>query len=50
MGGAEIHRIPGTHNSITGMNDTPIEEAPMQALAKQLRVCIDDAVRNGGGS
>jgi hypothetical protein len=40
-GRVEIHAIPGTHDSITGMNDTQIEAAHMQALAEQLRACID---------
>jgi len=44
--GAEVHQIPGTHDTVTGMNDTPIEEAHMQVLAEQLRACIDDAQVN----
>jgi amino acid adenylation domain-containing protein len=42
-GGAEVHEIPGSHDSITGANGTKIEEAHMQALAEQLRACIDQA-------
>jgi acyl-CoA synthetase (AMP-forming)/AMP-acid ligase II/thioesterase domain-containing protein/acyl carrier protein len=40
----EIHAIPGTHNSVTGMNDAQVEEAHMQALAEQLRASIDDVL------
>jgi acyl-CoA synthetase (AMP-forming)/AMP-acid ligase II/acyl carrier protein len=40
---AEVHEIPGDHDTITGLNDTPIEEAHMQALAQRLKVCIDHA-------
>jgi thioesterase domain-containing protein len=40
-GRVEIHAIPGTHDSVTGLNDTQIEAAHMQALAEQLRACID---------
>lgn len=43
-GGAEVYEIPGSHDIITGNNDTRIEEAHMQVLAKQLRACIDDAL------
>jgi acyl-CoA synthetase (AMP-forming)/AMP-acid ligase II/thioesterase domain-containing protein len=43
-GRVEIHAIPGTHNSVTGMNDTQIEEAHMQALAVQLRASIEDVL------
>ena len=34
--GAGIHEIPGTHNTITGLNGTPIEETHFQGLAKEL--------------
>ncbi len=44
VGGAQIHEIPGTHNTITGNNNTKIEEAHMRALAEQLRACIDNAL------
>jgi len=36
LNGAEIHEIPGTHNTITGLNGTPIEEAHMRGLAEKL--------------
>jgi hypothetical protein len=36
-----VQVVTGTHDSITGMNDTQIEEAHMQALAEQLRASID---------
>jgi aspartate racemase len=42
-GVAEIHEIPGNHDTITGQNDTPIEEAHMKALAQRLKVCINRA-------
>lgn len=40
LGGAQIHKIPGTHDTITGSNGTSIREAHIQALAEQLRTCI----------
>jgi thioesterase domain-containing protein len=40
-GGLELQAIPGNHDTITGNNDTPIEEAHMQALAEKLRPCIE---------
>jgi thioesterase domain-containing protein len=39
-GGAELHELPGNHNTITGNNDTNIEEAHMQALAEALNACL----------
>jgi len=45
LGGAEVREIPGTHNTITGFNATRIVEAHMQALAEQLKVCIENALR-----
>ncbi|MEM7347961.1 MAG: thioesterase domain-containing protein, partial [Chloroflexota bacterium] len=39
--GSTIHRITGTHDSITGNNDTPIDEADMKVLAEKLMICID---------
>jgi thioesterase domain-containing protein len=35
QGGTEVHQIPGTHNTITGAEDTPIESNPMKILADQ---------------
>jgi acyl-CoA synthetase (AMP-forming)/AMP-acid ligase II/thioesterase domain-containing protein/acyl carrier protein len=46
LGGAEVLEIPGTHDTITGNNDTIIEEAPMKVLAEKLRICIDKALSN----
>lgn len=43
-GGAEVHVIPGSHNQITGSDGTDVEEACMQALAEQLKACIDRAL------
>jgi thioesterase domain-containing protein len=34
--GCELHEIPGTHDTITGNNDTNIEAAHMKALAEAL--------------
>ncbi|MFN8459768.1 MAG: amino acid adenylation domain-containing protein [Anaerolineae bacterium] len=45
--GAEIHIIPGNHDAITGDNNTKVNEAFMQVLAEQLRVCIDEAITQG---
>jgi amino acid adenylation domain-containing protein len=39
-GGAEIHKLPGSHDSIVGDN-VEISEASMKNLAQQLTVCID---------
>lgn len=38
---AYIHQIPGNHNTITGNNDTEIEESHMRGLAKALANCIN---------
>jgi thioesterase domain-containing protein len=40
LAGAQIHEIPGDHNSITGMHETPVDAACMQVLAEQLRFLI----------
>jgi amino acid adenylation domain-containing protein len=40
-GGIDLQVIPGSHDTITGTNDTRIEEAHMQVLAAKLRICID---------
>jgi surfactin family lipopeptide synthetase A len=42
--GVEIHEIPGTHNTITGLDDTPIDENHMQALAEKLKACTNKAL------
>jgi hypothetical protein len=42
-GGAETHRLPGTHASITGDN-VEISEASMAILARQLTACIAAAL------
>jgi aspartate racemase len=44
-GGVTIHEIPGSHDRITGDNNAQIEAASMQVLAKQLQVCIQQALR-----
>lgn len=44
IGGMEVYEISGSHNTITGDNETKIEEADMQVLAGQLKVCIDKAL------
>jgi thioesterase domain-containing protein len=48
-GGVEVCQIPGTHGTITGMDDTPIEPAHMQALAEQLQAVIPRAPREETG-
>jgi thioesterase domain-containing protein/acyl carrier protein len=35
QGGTQVHPIPGTHNTITGFEDTPIESNHMKVLADQ---------------
>jgi thioesterase domain-containing protein len=46
-GGAEIHVIPGTHDTITESQGTGPAGADLQALAGQLGACIEDALANG---
>ena len=41
--GVEVHVIPGTHDTITRSYDAAPEESQIQALAEQLRACIDEA-------
>lgn len=41
--GANIHLIPGSHNTITGTNETIIEPAHIRVLAEKLRSCINQA-------
>lgn len=43
-GGARVHEIPGSHATIVGLDDTPIEPAHMQALAQQLGTCIQESL------
>jgi amino acid adenylation domain-containing protein len=40
-GGTEVHGIPGTHDTVTGDNDTEVEPAHMRILAEQLKDCIE---------
>jgi aspartate racemase len=42
-GGLDLQVIPGNHDTITGNNDTKIEEAHMQVLADKLRACMGTA-------
>jgi aspartate racemase len=44
-GGYQVHEIPGTHDTITGNNNTKIEEDHMCVLAGQLNVVIDEALK-----
>jgi thioesterase domain-containing protein len=44
--GAELHLIPGSHDTITGNNGAEIEEIHMQVLAGQLKACMDEALEN----
>jgi hypothetical protein len=46
-GGLGVYEIPGSHDTITGNNNTKIEEAHMQALAQRLRGCIDETLARG---
>jgi thioesterase domain-containing protein/acyl carrier protein len=48
--GTAIHQIPGNHDSVTGDNDTDIDEQGMQVLAGQLQTCIDEALGNNNSS
>jgi hypothetical protein len=41
-GGAEVIEIPGTHNTITGADDTEISEPTMRALAEHLGARLND--------
>jgi len=47
--GVELYQIAGSHDTITGNNDTPIEEADMKVLAKTLMVCFEE-VESGGST
>jgi thioesterase domain-containing protein len=47
-GGVDLQVIPGNHDTITGNNDTKIEEAHMQVLAEKLKACIDQVHVNRG--
>ncbi len=42
--GADIHVIPGSHNTLTGDYNTPINEDEMRVLAKQLNSCINEVL------
>jgi amino acid adenylation domain-containing protein len=44
--GAQVHAIPGSHATIVGVHDIPIEEAHMRALAEQLTVCINHVLES----
>jgi thioesterase domain-containing protein len=39
--GLDLQVIPGNHDTLTGNNDTKIDEAHMQVLAEKLRACLD---------
>jgi amino acid adenylation domain-containing protein len=42
--GIRIHAIPGSHATIVGLGETPVDEAHMQALADKLNACIGQAI------
>ena len=46
-GGAEIHVVPGTHDTIAESKSTATEGASLQVLAEQLGACIDEALADG---
>jgi len=48
--GTAVLEIPGTHDTVTGNNDTEIDEQGMQQLAKLLQTCLDDCLMNNKGS
>jgi thioesterase domain-containing protein len=43
--GAIVHDIPGSHATIVGLNDTPIEAEHMQILAEKMNACIERALQ-----
>ncbi len=43
-GSLDYYLIPGTHDSITGNNNTKIEESHMKALAEQLKLCLKEVL------
>jgi amino acid adenylation domain-containing protein len=45
-GGAEIHVIPGRHDTIVGSH-VQVDTAQMSALAERLRTCIDETLADG---
>lgn len=42
--GAKVHEIPGSHATIVGLDDTPIDAAHMRVLAEKMNACIDTAL------
>ncbi len=44
--GTAVHELPGNHDTVTGDNDTEIDEQGMQVLARKLQTCIDSTLRN----
>jgi thioesterase domain-containing protein len=47
---AVLHQIAGTHNTITGTDDTEIDEAVMEDLAKRLMGCINEVLADNGNN
>jgi len=45
--GAQLHELPGMHATLVGLDEAPLEESQVQALAVQLRGCIDSVLSNG---
>jgi len=45
-----LHIIPGSHDTITGNNDTSINESHMQALAERLQGCLAQLSSEGNVS
>jgi thioesterase domain-containing protein len=40
--GAEVHLVPGSHETITRTHDAAPDESDLQILAEALRACIDE--------
>jgi amino acid adenylation domain-containing protein len=44
--GSTLHEIPGDHKTITGTGETEIDETHMRDVARQLNICIRNALSN----
>jgi amino acid adenylation domain-containing protein len=42
--GAHVHTIPGSHATIVGLGETPVDETHMRALADKMNACIERAL------
>lgn len=45
-GRSKVHGIPGSHATIVGLHDTPIDAEHMRALAERMNACISQALED----